>query len=186
MLITKVKVGNVTNLSDARYCAGMGVDFLSFPISLIDAKTYKEITGWVAGPEFGVELTTSGISQLQEYPASFISINAENLPLLNAKTDLIVCVAASDWSTYRESITGQKERIRFIELAIHSLDELTRQVISDASVNFQVLVKPEFTFDVHELLKLSIAGISLDGNDEARPGLKEYPLAEILEQLEVE
>jgi phosphoribosylanthranilate isomerase len=27
-----VKVGNVTNLSDARYCAGMGVDLLGFPV----------------------------------------------------------------------------------------------------------------------------------------------------------
>ena len=27
-LKTFVKVGNITNLSDARYCAGMGVDML--------------------------------------------------------------------------------------------------------------------------------------------------------------
>ena len=65
MLITKVKVGQVTNLSEARYCAGMGVDFLSFPIVSIDPKTYQEITGWVAGPKFGIEVNPDNISSVQ-------------------------------------------------------------------------------------------------------------------------
>jgi len=59
MLKTKVKVSKVTNLSEARYCAGMGVDFLSFPVSSVDPKTYQEITGWVAGPLFGVEIDSN-------------------------------------------------------------------------------------------------------------------------------
>ena len=46
-LKTIVKVGSITNLSDARYCAGMGVEMLGFNVvagheSFIDAKKYQE------------------------------------------------------------------------------------------------------------------------------------------------
>jgi phosphoribosylanthranilate isomerase len=46
-LKTKVKAGNITNLSDARYCAGMGVDWLGFPADVVNPDTFKEITNWV-------------------------------------------------------------------------------------------------------------------------------------------
>ena len=76
MLKTKVKVSKVTNLSEARYCAGMGVDFLSFPVSSVDPKTYQEITGWVAGPLFGVEIDSNPYEQ---YPADFVEVPFESI-----------------------------------------------------------------------------------------------------------
>jgi phosphoribosylanthranilate isomerase len=54
-LKTKVKAGNITNLSDARYCAGMGVDWLSFPAEKVNPVKFKEITDWVTGPQFVLE-----------------------------------------------------------------------------------------------------------------------------------
>ena len=53
-LKTLVKISNVTNLSDARYCAGMGVDMLGFSMDAdspdyIEPKKFAEIRGWVAG-----------------------------------------------------------------------------------------------------------------------------------------
>ena len=43
MLKTQVKVSSITNLSDARYCAGMGVDLLGFPIQEISLEKFTEI-----------------------------------------------------------------------------------------------------------------------------------------------
>src|SRR5258706_7752206 len=97
MLMTKVKVGQVTNLSEARYCAGMGVDFLSFPISSIDPKTYQEITGWVAGPKFGVEVNAENISLAQNYKTDFIEVTINQLDGVSELGNLIVSLEANEW-----------------------------------------------------------------------------------------
>ena len=49
MLRTKVKISAVTNLSDARYCAGMGVEWIGFSMDTVPAEKYGEIRGWLAG-----------------------------------------------------------------------------------------------------------------------------------------
>src|SRR6478736_4379991 len=186
MLITKVKVGQVTNLSEARYCAGMGVDFLSFPISSIDPKTYREITGWVAGPKFGVEVDSKSISFVEEYEADFIAINIDQLESSRGFENLIVSLEASEWSKKKPSLLLSKGNILYVELKITSLDENTLGIINDITEDFKILLKPSGKIELDKILTLQIDGLSFDGNVETKPGLKEYPLSEVLEQLEDE
>ena len=56
-LKTFVKVGNITNLTDARYCAGMGVNQLGFNVEdpNFTVEKFKEITGWLEGIEYVAE-----------------------------------------------------------------------------------------------------------------------------------
>lgn len=60
MLRTKIKINKVNNLTDARYFAAMGVDYLGFCCN-VNTEMYcapskiKEITDWVEGPEFVME-----------------------------------------------------------------------------------------------------------------------------------
>ncbi|MGI4743879.1 MAG: hypothetical protein ACRYG7_52690 [Janthinobacterium lividum] len=54
MLALPVLVRGINNLSDARYCAGMGAQGLIFTLDptlpgAVDAATAKELAGWVAG-----------------------------------------------------------------------------------------------------------------------------------------
>ena len=63
MLKTVVKISNVTNLSDARYCAGMGVEMLGFSIdeaaeTYVDLKKFNDIRSWIAG----VQIVAAGRS----------------------------------------------------------------------------------------------------------------------------
>lgn len=56
-----VKVSHLSNLSDARYCAGMGVDMLGFDVlpesdSYMPPDIFQEIRGWIAGPRIVAEL----------------------------------------------------------------------------------------------------------------------------------
>lgn len=49
-------IRGINNLSDARYCAGMGADKLTFILDPalpghLDAKAVKELAGWIAGVE---------------------------------------------------------------------------------------------------------------------------------------
>ena len=45
MLKTIVKVSEVNNLSDARYCAGMGVEYIGFSMDNVPFEKYKEMRG---------------------------------------------------------------------------------------------------------------------------------------------
>jgi phosphoribosylanthranilate isomerase len=60
-LKTIVKVSHISNLSDARYCAGMGVDILGFQVipgldNYIAPEVYQDIRGWISGPRITAEL----------------------------------------------------------------------------------------------------------------------------------
>ncbi len=57
----KILVKNVSNLSDARYCAGMGVQILGFAIDKenpdhIPIQDIKEIRDWVEGIEMAIQI----------------------------------------------------------------------------------------------------------------------------------
>ncbi|RMG26246.1 MAG: hypothetical protein D6730_09475 [Bacteroidetes bacterium] len=67
----KLKISNLTNLQDARYCAAMGVDYLSF--SLERGSTRKlapnliwNIVNWLEGPEVVLELNAFSLDELEE------------------------------------------------------------------------------------------------------------------------
>ena len=60
MLRTKVKASSITNLTDARYFAAMGVEWLGFNLnpqngSVISAASIHEIEGWVEGVQIVAE-----------------------------------------------------------------------------------------------------------------------------------
>ena len=79
-LRTFVKVGNITNLSDARYCAGMGVDMMGFCIdpenkNFVNPESFQEITKWVSLPHFVGEIMGSQLPVPDGYKFSFLQIS---------------------------------------------------------------------------------------------------------------
>jgi phosphoribosylanthranilate isomerase len=185
MLITKVKVSKITNLSEARYCAGMGVDFLSFPVSSVDPKTYQEITGWVSGPLFGIEINRENFEVIQDYKTDFVQVDFDCLDLLPKNLKSVIVIDANKWETSKSKLISSKERILFLELAISTTDSQTENLIQEIAKDFELFVKLTNTESLQSLSKLP-AGISLEGGTEQRPGLKEYPLSEILEKLDAD
>jgi phosphoribosylanthranilate isomerase len=65
-LKTTVKVSGVNNLSNARYCAGMGVDMLGFDMDTMPIEQYNEIRNWVAGVKIVGETKAQHIFEIQE------------------------------------------------------------------------------------------------------------------------
>ncbi len=195
MLKIKVKVGKVTNLSDARYCAGMGVDLLGFPVGShdgIDPQRYKEITDWISVPGFVLEWTDPEIPDklediLQPYNAHFIQIDIRHLQYVPPlKVPLIISLSVNDWSTYHQLLTRNKERIGYLIL-MNWEDSPNPVLITAIATEFSVLLG----FGISEnnlgiLTSLPVVGISLEGTEESKPGLKDYSyLSEILERLEL-
>src|SRR5688572_29817671 len=70
-LKTTVLVNGINNLSDARYCAGMGADMMGFNLDESHADhltedAFKEITGWVSGIELVGEFDEASATKINE------------------------------------------------------------------------------------------------------------------------
>src|SRR6187401_3084647 len=93
-LKTIVKVGGITNLSDARYCSGMGVDMLGFRViegqdNYISPKQFQEIRGWVTGPQivaeiYGIEKESDLAEIIAQYRPDYLELGSGELNVLKA------------------------------------------------------------------------------------------------------
>lgn len=182
-LKTLVKIGGITNLSDARYCAGMGVDMLGFCViqghpNYISPDSFQQIRGWISGP-----LIVAEIAGLQK---------PEDLQLIleNYKPDVLqmelaeLTTVPSPPLPYILDLRGNQD-IR--HLAIQPEYLLGRGPVVVSSL-IPFLLEVESVDGVKAaLLNPSVRGIALNGAPELKPGLKDYStLADILELLEVE
>jgi phosphoribosylanthranilate isomerase len=185
-LKTKVKAGNITNLSDARYCAGMGVDWLSFPVDVVNPTTFKEITDWVTGPQFVLEVKeNTPLDYLNHFNVSSLEITSEQLDRIDRLPDFewIITLPISLWNIQKKDLIRYKDKIRFLVL---DLDDQDLQAVSDIASHFKILLNQTDKHSLDRLLELPVEGINVTGENELKPGLKDFEkLASILEKLEV-
>jgi phosphoribosylanthranilate isomerase len=178
-LKTVVKVGNISNLSDARYCAGMGVDMLGFRVlqgqeNAIAPKLFQEIRGWVTGPKIVAEIY--GLASADDLKGIIDNFAPDYFEL-----------SSIEFATFEKHLTlpcivsGNGSSNAKIEYRL--LDE-NESAGNDGAE--KILLKAISGQDVLNLIQSSkISGVALNGTPELRPGFKDYSeLAEILEQLD--
>lgn len=201
-LKTFVKVGNISNLSDARYCAGMGVDLLGFCLdSSSDAhlspESYKEIVGWISGPKL--------VGEFDTHDAGYI---------LKAQEELNFDFIQIDDLSLANSLSRDNKVILKISLHLLSDDDSLTSLLSEADDNIQyLLLESDTPVDSHILqeietlskaypilkgfdlepasvlndISMDYKGIALKGSEELKAGFKDYDeLADILEVLELD
>ena len=87
--LTKVKLGNITNLSDARYAAASGIDYLGFCFDTTNQNYIapikaKEIIDWITGCEIVAEFGNQTIEEIQTISellnTDIIELNNQILP----------------------------------------------------------------------------------------------------------
>lgn len=190
-LKTRVKVGRVTNLSEARYCAGMGVDLLGFPVGDdgLKPEQYRQMIDWVAGPELVLEVHHSQTHDLKSitdnYPGHYIEVGRSQLDWISNKAfNFIVAIEPKDWVSLYGDLMGV-ENIKYIELLNVSRQDASS--VRAVAVHFPVLLGVQDADALSDALGLNTAGIALTGSDEEKPGIKSYgSVADILEALEVD
>lgn len=195
-LKTLVKVGNISNLSDARYCAGMGVEMLGFTViegkeNFINPKSYQEIRGWVSGPSivaeiYGINGQPNLTQIIEEYAPDFLELGISELHLLpETMLPLIVSLDQTVSAEQKQKLDSLKDKIAFILI---DNPIISFPLIKEISREFPVLIMIRSTVKVSELLSVKgINGIALNGSQEIKPGLKDYShLADVLEQLETD
>jgi len=188
-LVTKVKAANITNLSDARYCAGMGVDWIGFPVAEITPTQFTEITGWLSGPQWVVELGTQPWPDLSAYPTQVWQCEfADFNHALELSGKVMVQLAVNDWPKAEAELRAHAHRIEAVILVEFSDKANAINIIEEIRKRFTVLIDLSATsFALKNILEWPGVGIQLHGSSEERPGLKDYTqLADVLEQLEAE
>jgi phosphoribosylanthranilate isomerase len=183
-LKARVKVGSVTSLSEARYCAGMGVELLGFPVGAggLSPQQYKQIIDWISGPELVLEATVqSSISEITaQYSGHFVQISSKQLHWLEgSNVRFIINIHDEEWSGIQSQLK-EHYNIAYVIVRASSL-----AVATEIGKHFPVLLATNNPADVALLAASPVAGLSLTGTREEKPGLQDYSaLAAILEQLE--
>ncbi|MCU0357794.1 MAG: hypothetical protein MUE95_09450 [Cyclobacteriaceae bacterium] len=192
-LKSTVKVGRITNLSDARYCAGMGVDMLGFRVAQSDPaylspEAFQEIRGWFTGPLVvaeceGIADADTLVAVEKNYQPDLLEVGLAELPLL-ASTSLPFILRLNTTDAFQE-ITGLmlplKDRLRYIVIPVSA-----RVKCKELEKSYAILLNIQEVSDVPNEAAQHV-GIALDGTAEDRPGLKNYDvLADVFELLEAE
>ncbi len=209
-LETLVKISNVTNLSDARYCAGMGVEWLGFSmdtdsLDYVEPAKFSEIRGWVAGVQIVGETTTTDPDRIEQllndYQPDALQVDeAALLPYLatfsrpDHELQLILRVDLTRLNLdqletlFHTSTTGADYVLLESHSSLHLDDEL-KAVLERLAARYPLLLGVGISADnIHQLLTdLPVRGIALRGGNEEQPGNKEFGvLMDILEAIEVE
>ncbi len=204
-LKTFVKVSNVNNLSDARYCAGMYVNWMGFNLedhspNYVSPQKFKEITGWLSGPEYVGEFDNAHpdtiLQTVTEYDIHIIQIREEAhlQMLLNTDFKLVLkqVIRDNDDVLHLIAIAPSLHENGVVLLLESDLPHLGPEMVDSLRhLAGQTDVLLGFGFSaatVEEVVKQTQAkGIALNGGDEIKPGLKDFDdLADILEVLELE
>jgi len=203
-LKTFVKISEVNNLSDARYCAGMTVNLMGFNLNkesdyFISPENFMELTGWVSGVEFVGEFghaTEDAIKAIiDEYEIHYLQTdNPAILPLFpdHKKILRFDMDKISDAAEVKETMEKTADQVEFYlfesDNGIVYKDNVLDQVI-DLAKNFPVVLGFNITDAnvMNYVNSTNIKGIALKGGDEIRPGYKDFDeLADILETLEID
>lgn len=190
-LKTLVKVGNISNLSDARYCAGMGVDMLGFvaiegQAGYIPPKLYQDIRGWVAGPSAVLELY--GLTKdhpfsklLEDYRPGYIEVGVEELKFIPISIEQSIILSIKSVEDFQK-IEPWRMKVHYFLIR-----EDNEDLIKEASKLSSVILSLHSPAALNMLETFPIKGIALNGSAEVRPGFKSYDdLADVLEKLELD
>lgn len=198
-LKTMVKVGQITNLSNARYCAGMGVNMLGFVVDdgsefFISPEQFREISGWVAGVEFVGEISGSQIPELTGYSFSYLQVSDRALPEI-VHASGYACIFYINTDNYVPEHIAQmmEEQQKYVSYFL--LEGLNPDILDDAELerittwaaSYPVWLGSGITpHNLEKLLASGIRGIALYGGSESKPGFKDYDeLTDILEALDI-
>ncbi len=193
-LKTIVKVGGINNLSDARYCAAMGVDFLGFPLdstlpNAINEEDFIELHGWISGIQ--------AIGEYHQAPESWpegimmLELNASQSPPL-PKLPYLLKLNLDDTIIEEAEVHLQKQpEATYFVLESNQAELQPEQLDWVKKVGSTYPILLGFGINADNVLKLieelPIKGIALKGGQEERPGYKDYDeLADILELLELD
>jgi phosphoribosylanthranilate isomerase len=205
-LKTFVKISEVNNLSDARYCAGMTVNLMGFSLednsaSFISPANFMELTGWLSGVNFVGEFGNSSEEyirkNLPEYEIHYIQTdNPAILPQFEDVSQQLILRFNIDTLRQAGEVTEIMKKTQayvsyFLFESVKGIQYKTHILQQVLELSKQYPIVLGFNINDSNVLELvqnnDIKGIALKGGKEIRPGFKDFDeLADILETLEID
>ena len=190
-------IRGINNLSDARYCAGMGADKLTFLLdpSLpghLNTKTVKELSGWIAGVELIGEFDTLSTSEINAI-ANECALDAVLLRSPRSAAELaeiappVYLEMAADSAALVQPLPASLQGV-IVELPAQvSVETLAylQEMATRQSLWLGPGLLPERARDL--VNQFQLAGLSFPSGDEVKPGLRDFDQLEaVFDALEVE
>ena len=196
MLKTLIKVSNLNNLSDARYCAGMGVEMLGFSMDELDFDKFKEMRGWLAGVQIVGETDSKNVSTVidlvEKYQPDYLEVSDwENIIEIQRIGKPIILKIDFSTANLPALFQATKGNVEYFLLENSDkfgiVDDGILSQLDAWSFQFPILlgfgIKESNTNDLLEQTQLT--GFALKGAYEIRPGIADNEeLMNILEILE--
>ncbi len=194
-LKTKVYV-STNNLTDARYCAGMGVDLIEFIVDpehpeALAKETYLGISQWIEGVEFVGYFSSTAQLEKTCSELNISAICSHDIEVLNSAGEQYKKILKVNIKSLENSVASEleavKDKVDFFYLESDNISELNS---FDFLNNTHLPILLGFGFNdstVSHVIETSVTGIGLKGSDEERPGFKDMDeLADILEAIEID
>jgi len=204
-----IKIGNITNLSDARYAAGIGAGFAGFCLDknkegYLTAAKAKEITGWMEGPCLVGEWDECEPNEIAETileaGIDYVQLNAFNPDIIKAlqRVSIIQNIYIDDYAHTGDIIKAIDSVQYGVNHFMLSFRDNAKQdnylsshphklMLTEFCRDYPVWLN--FDFTVGNILPLieefKPFGINLNGSPEDRTGEKDFDyLNSIVELLE--
>jgi phosphoribosylanthranilate isomerase len=196
MLRTKVKVSAIENLSDARYCAGMGVEWLGFSLTELPVDKFNEIRNWLSGIQIVGEVFDCPeeqiISLCEAYKPDVLEIDSStNLEKIKQLALTKILRVNLDSDNLPALFAASRPYVDYFLLVGDSEDSLIgfENQVEIWSAQYPIILGLNIPEDDLEewVEQSSIQGIGLIAGKEVRPGYRDFTdLMTILEKLETE
>ncbi|MBD2721297.1 hypothetical protein [Hymenobacter armeniacus] len=188
-------IRGINNLSDARYCAGMGADKLTFVLDpalpgALDTRTVKELAGWVAGVELIGEFDQLSAAEINAVAAE-CALDAVLLRRPRPEAELAEIAPPVYVELAAEAMQHATE---FSSVPVGWVMELSAETTATDTAALHAIAQqrslwlgPGLNPDLaHELAtQLPLAGLSFPSGDEVKPGLRDFDQLEaVFEALE--
>lgn len=198
-LKTLVKVSNITNLSDARYCAGMGVEMIGFvmdktSVDYISPEKMKEIKSWVAGVQVVGETQSADYEEVKAYIEAYeidvLQISEVTLlPQIAYLGKPIILKLEFESAFLEDYLERYSQFVEFFLVDGGELSDFAQYTIKEYAFKYPIVL--DFGIDAENVVELveemNLQGIALKGTSEIRPGYKDYDeLRDILELIEID
>ncbi|GAA4386387.1 hypothetical protein [Hymenobacter koreensis] len=205
-LLIPVIVRGINNLSDARYCAGMGAEYLTFRLdpSLPGAVTpelVQELSSWVAGVHLIGEFDTLPAEQINAL-ASACGLHSVMLHRVRRPEEMAeLALPVLTLVKWVPDMLPEDVDNRFRTLAPHvagfvlsmpppqPLTDFQMAHLTEQARAYPIWLSPAFASGPLRRLLSTVAptGLVLEGGDEIRTGVRDFTeLEAVFEELEAE
>ena len=202
----EIKASQITNLTDARYFAAWGVQWLGFGLEsgqdyFVTTAQMAAIKEWVEGPKMVGEFSGLDVELIQQ-SVDLLNLNAvevsrfANLSALQLSIPIILNIVMEEELT-PETITELLRSNETIEYFILDFEKNASAIdfrkkfpvnwLNGLAKQYPIFIRANIeTYSIEEITKIiQPLGISLAGGEEEKVGLKSFEeLDEIFEELE--